>query len=407
MEFPIFLRRIAWRIRFLKWIYQITHLRSMVEVLCIIQTKIGLHESIKSFCEKANAVIQTRDHNSRFMLEELERLLQEISDHPTIREFLGHHERTIGGGSGMGEAWSSAKMHHFVISVNAWTGGKIYQFHFRERDSRHHITSDDIRREGHSCGESRRNQISQIRLNSGVSDEESRQIAREYVSTPRSEKGKYDPVQFNVPRTPRTPIFEDSVSIGSLMQTPRQTPRETPRQTPRLTPRFDKPEHFDFLLYILLSETFIFFLRDCYNLSKMQRSGKLWVLYDLLCYFKRIYGDRIFINHALQRSFFQSMRNDYIVKEALRIFFPKWRNDESLWVLRYDALDRQEEFINVVKMVAMHDLWQTQNQSKSNPGIFIYKCSKGAWMQDPTTFDFVLVSDDDLPKIMSQNIETA
>ena len=48
-----------------------------------------------------------------------------------------------------------------------------------------------------------------------------------------------------------------------------------------------------------------------------------------------------------------------------------------------------------------------QTQSSSKPGMFIYKCSKGAWVQHPETFEFTLVPPEVLPTRRIEIVESA
>jgi hypothetical protein len=163
----LFLKKIGWSFHYCKWIFDIEHLVSLVEVLECIAPKIGGHHSITSFLQKARAVIECGEHNSKQNLQELESLLQDISNHHQIRKFLGN-EPVIGGGSGIGEAWTSAKMNSFLECVASWNDGKIYRFQFSESDSRIGINSDDMRIHGHNVGPIHRAQIHQIWVNNGA-----------------------------------------------------------------------------------------------------------------------------------------------------------------------------------------------------------------------------------------------
>ena len=175
-----------------------------------------------------------------------------------------------------------------------------------------------------------------------------------------------------------------------------------------MTPRFDQKD-FSWLLEKLWSDEFLTYLRDCYNLLKIQGKGSLWVFYDILNWYKsqNRYENTIFLNQVLQETFFQSMRSNKLVLDALMIFLSDSLTDDSLWNLRYEPLSKQQDFFEVLQMVISHELWLNQTQSSSKPGIFIYKCSKGAWVQDPETLDFSLVPTDALPTRRTQNVEVA
>ena len=174
-----------------------------------------------------------------------------------------------------------------------------------------------------------------------------------------------------------------------------------------MTPRFDQKD-FSWLLDKFWSEEFLTYLRECYNLSNKSRTGALWDFYDLLNWYKnqKRYEDTIFFNRVLQETFFQSMRSNKLVLDALSIFLSNRPTDDSLWNLRHEPLSKQEDFFEVLRMVIRHELWQNQTQTSLKPGMFIYKCSKGAWVQDPETFDFVLVPPDVFPQLM-ENVNAA
>jgi hypothetical protein len=409
----LFLKKIGWWFHYCKWIFDIEHLVSLVEVLECIAPKIGGHHSITAFLQKARAVLQRGEHNSKQILQELESLLQDISNHQTIREFLGN-EPFIGGGNGIFEAWTSAKMHAFLECVASWNNGKIYRFQFSESDSRIGITSGDMHLHGHNVGAIHRAQIHQILVNNGapVTRPTALNEAKAAALTPRGEK--------------RISLASSSSSV----QTPRQTPRhsnvsakpvETPRpaisesvpisylvRSPMMMPHFDQ-KNSSWLLEKFWSEEFLTYLRDCYNLSMMERTGALWVFYDLLNWYKsqKRYEDTIFFNQVLQETFFQSMRSNKLVLDALSIFLSNRLTENSLWNLRHEPLSKQKDFFEVLRMVIRHELWQNQTQTSLKPGMFIYKCSKGAWVQDPESFDFVLVPHDALPTRRTQIVEAA
>jgi len=377
---------------------------SLVEVLECISPKVAVSTQITKFCDKAKRVIERGEHCSKYDLEELEELLREISNDSIVRKFLGGE--TIGGGSGGGEAWTSAKMHFFLQNVVSWQGGKIIPFYYRESYSRIGITSNDMRHHGHNVGAIFREQIHQIWVNNGrpVTRLTALNEARVAALTPRGKR--------------RSLLTSSSSSVP--VQTPRPlnvsaTPIDTPRidasyliRTPRMTPRFDQKD-FSWLLEKLWSDEFLTDLRDCYNLSKIQGKCALWVLYDLLNWYKsqKRYENTIFFNQVLQETFFESMRSNKLVLDALTIFLSYPITDNSLWNLRYEPLSKQQDFFEVLQMVIRHELWLNQTQSSSKAGVFIYKCSKGAWVQDPETLDFSLVPTDALPQRLTQIVEAA
>jgi hypothetical protein len=397
---------ISWLFHYNKWILNIEHLVSLVEVLESMAFKIGQCVEITAFCSKAKAVIQHGEHISKKDLEDLKRLLQEISNHPTIRQFLGRREPRIGGKSGIGEAWTSAKMHAFLQSFASWKGAKITKFQFNESDSRMGITADDMRHHGHNTGPIFRVQIHQIWVNNGCFDtrqnalNEAKAVA---LQTPRGgRRNSLDSSSSSV-QTPR-PL---NVSL-SPVSTPRTEYKQTPRPRMTITPRptFEQMDS-NFLLSTFFSEDFLDYLRDCYQLSKMTRSGNLWVLYDLLNWYKNMYQNSLYINSALQRTFIDSMRSNKLVTDALTILLSDSLTDDSLLNLRHKPLSKQEEFFEVLRMIIRHELWKIQTQSLVKPGMFIYKCSKGAWVQNPETLGFSLFSLDALPTQQTQIVKAA
>ena len=175
-----------------------------------------------------------------------------------------------------------------------------------------------------------------------------------------------------------------------------------------MTPRIESKD-YSWLLEKLWSDEFLTNLRDCYNLSKIQGKGALWVFYDLLNWYKsqKRYESTIFFNQVLQETFFESMRSNKLVLDALTIFLSYPITDNSLWNLRYESLSKQQDFFEVLQMVIRHELWMNQTQSSSKPGMFIYKCSKGAWVQHPETFEFTLVPPEVLPTRRIEIVESA
>lgn len=410
----LFLKKFGWWFHYCKWIYSIPHLVSLVEGLECIAPKIGGYNSINEFVAKAKAVIEHGEHVSKHMLQNLESLLQDISNHQTIRVFLGN-EPTIGGGSGLGEAWTSAKMHSFLHRIVSWEGGKIFRFHFRQSDTWIGVSSGDMHIHGRNVGALHRAQIHLIWENNGrpVTSPDAMIKAREIALTPRGEIRSSLASSSSSVQTPR-----QTLRPLNVLATPVSTPRTEPTgesvpinylvRTPRPTPRIEHI-YFSWLLEKLWSDKFLTSLRDCYNLSKMQRSGHLWVFYDQLNWYKSQvrYDGLIFFNHVLQKTFFDSMRSIKLVIDALTIFLSKPPTENSLWNLRFEPLSKQQDFFEVLQMVIMHEVWEIQTQTMSKPGMFIYKCSKGAWVQDPETFDFVLVPPDALPQRLTQIVEAA
>jgi hypothetical protein len=405
---PLFILKLFWFFRFSKWIYAIDHLESLVEFLECIASKVADSTQITKFCDKAKRVIERQEHRSKYILEELEELLQEISNDSIVRKFLGGE--TIGGGSGVGEAWTSAKMHSFLQNVVSWKGGKIFRFIYRESDSRIGITSNDMRHHGHNAGAIYRYLIHQIWVNNGrpVTIPTALNDARRAVLTPRGERRSSLTSSSSSVQTPRplnvlaTPVETSRTNVSESVQISYLV------RSPIMTPRFDQKD-FSWLLEKLWSDEFLTYLRDCYNLLKIQGKGSLWVFYDILNWYKsqKRYENTIFLNQVLQETFFESMRSNKLVLYALTIFLSDSPTDNSLWNLRYEPLSKQQDFFEVLQMVIRHELWLNQTQSSSKPGMFIYKCSKGAWVQDPDTLDFILVPHDALPTRSTQNIQSA
>ena len=408
VKLPLFIRKILWRLRFSKWIYRIEHLETLVKVLqCISPKLVNAQTKIQEFCKEAQIVINAGEHASKQILDKLESLLQEISNDSKLRRFLGRNEPTIGGGNGINEAWSSAKMHDFFHGIMLWETEKScnIRFSFNEEESLRVLTSNDIQLYGRTAGPLFRSRMHLIWLANG-------KISASFASLDSAR---------TIALTPRGERHTSIASSSSSIQTPQQTPRplnvlETPptvqisclNRPPMITPRFDEKDS-SWLLEKFWSEEFLAYLRDCYNLSRMERTGALWVFYDLLNWYKRQdrYKCAIFFNKVLQETFFQSMLSTKLVFDALTIFLSHPLTDNSLLNLRREPLSKQEDFFEVLRMVIRHELWQIQTQDSSNPSMFIYKSSKGAWVQDPESFDFVLVPHDALPQRLTKIVEVA
>ena len=428
-----FFKIIYWYFLFSKWLFNLSRLECLVQFFeCIMRGAHGrMHYSmdpILEFCRVARIIINNGEHTSRYLLEQLKELLQEISnmgrtnrnEFPMYR-FLTNGEPICGSSL---SRWSSAQLYHFMMQVLLWKGDttRLYRVEFDESIVQRNMNADDQRRWGTKCGPVFRQQINLVWMRNGLllnsfneakiavstprTSSEERLISivdtpRSYLNTSRSSVDK--------PMTPRT-IHASNLSLTSI---PPQSPRST-IQSPRsncgadgyLTraPKTFRNESGDrfFLLTSLLSDNFSFFLRDAYDLSRLNREGNLWFLHDRLAWFKGTYGNSILFNAILQDTFFDALYRSMIVKGAFRIFLADSPDEYSFDILRQRPLSKQEEFFEILKMVIMHELWLIQNQSELTTKVFMYKCPKGAWKQDPETFDFVLV-----PQTMAEMVKTA
>lgn len=401
--------RIKWFICFSKWIYDIVHLQSLVHVLESIETKMADSTKVNEFVGIASPIINQGNHRSKHQLKKLERLLNEISNDENIRKFLP--SENIGGGSGIGEAWTSAKMYDFQVKVLSWNGGKIYHFEFIESNSRLEINADDIHQHGHNVGAVWRAMIFKNWEKKGiVSTDKALNQSREIALTPRGQK--------------RNPLASSSSSVCSISSTPRvlngptisiipveipPTPRSirpTPRiyeltRSPQQTPRAN-PLDVYVLTFLLLDEEFLTFMKDCYELTRLENEGNIWSLYDYLSWFQKYYSrQNVLNNYQLERTFFGDLNEKPLIKDALRIFLKANPNEYSLGLLKMQPAKMQKEFLDTLKMVVMHELWMIQTEGK-NVTTFTYKVPQGVWVQDPKTFDFCFV-----PNTNTQNIESA
>lgn len=402
--------RIKWFFHFSKWIYDITHLQSLVYVLQLIERKMFDSTTVNKFVKIANPIIDRGNHRSKHLLKELEGFLQEISNDANIRKFLPHEN--IGGGSGIGEAWTSAKMYFFLLSVLSWENRKIQCFTFNEADSLIEITSDDIRQFGHNVGPIYRAKILQIWQKDGciMYDPNDRDDARVIALTPRGEKrnplASSSSSIYNVPSTPRV-LNGPTISIIPVenLPTPRSS-RHTTRiseltRSPKQTPRAN-PLDVYVLTFLLLNEEFLAFMKDCYELTRLEKKGNIWSLYDYLSWFQNHYSRQNVLNdYRLERTFFGDLFEKPLIKDALRIFLKANPNEYSLGLLKMQPAEMQKEFLDTLKMVVMHELWMIQTEGKKVTP-FTYKAPQGVWKQDPKTFDFCLV-----PNTQLQNIEAA
>ena len=400
----LFLKKIGWWFHYAKWIYDIEHLESLVKTLECIASKVADSTNLNKFCSVAKTVIQHGSHCSKYILQELEGLLQAISNDSVVRKFLGR-EPTIGGGT-FSDAWTSAKMHAFLQCIVFWQGAEIKRFVFREAESRMGITSDDMRYHGHNTGAIFRAQILQIWVNRGcpVTRLTALNEAKVIALTPRGERRtslalSSSSVQAPLPspRTERT-LIGSSIEM-SFMQSPRDERSSSARSnvriseltmSPQATPR-ENPMDIYFLVFSLLDQKLLAFMQDSHELSRLEKQGHIWFLYDNLSWFVRFYGrENLLTNPPLQRTFFQDLFESKLVKDALRIFLKKEPESTSLQILTKSSAEKQQEFLDTLKMVVMHELWIVQSEGKDVKP-FVYKAPQGVWMQNPETFKFSLV----------------
>jgi len=418
------IKRFYWYFRFSKWIFKLNRLEYLVQVLENFERAPGrgsysMHP-IPEFCNLARSVLNHGKHDSWYILQQLKELLQEISNmggqnHFPIRRFLGRQYPTIGGSFLF--SWSSAQMFHFMLQVLSWKGDtkRLYRFEFDESTLQHGMNADDIRHHGANLGPIFRERIMQTWQNGGclVTHLTALNEAKTAALTPRGERrqslsssssfvGTSMPIPMSSVETPRT-IYGSNLSLTSIPPTsPRQICEADGYLTRAPTTSRNEPKDRFFLLTSLLSENFSCFLRDAYDLSRLNREGNLWFLHDRLVWFKGTYGNSILFNAILQDSFFDALYRSKIVKDALTIFLAESPDEYSFDILRQRPLSKQEEFFEILKMVIMHELWLIQNQSELTTKVFMYKCKNGAWKQDPETFDFVLV-----PHTMAEMVRTA
>jgi hypothetical protein len=401
--------RIKWFFHFSKWIYDITHLQSLVYVLQSIEHKMFDSTTVNKFVKIANPIIDRGNHHSKHLLKELEGHLQEISNDENIRKFLPRGN--IGGGSGIGEAWTSAKMYFFLFYVLSWNGVKIFPFDFSEYNPRLQITADDIHQHGHNVGAIWRAMIfKNWKTKSIVSSDIAFNQGRVIALTPRGEKrnplASSSSSIYNVPSTPRV-LNGPTISIIPVenLPTPRSS-RHTTRiseltRSPKQTPRAN-PLDVYVLTFLLLNEEFLAFMKDCYELTRLEKKGNIWSLYDYLSWFQNHYSRQNVLNdYRLERTFFGDLFEKPLIKDALRIFLKANPNEYSLGLLKMQPAEMQKEFLDTLKMVVMHELWMIQTEGKKVTP-FTYKAPQGVWKQDPKTFDFCLV-----PNTQLQNIEAA
>jgi hypothetical protein len=406
-------KRFSWFFLFSKWIYDIVHLQSLVHVLESIAHKMADSTKVNEFVGIANPIIEVGNHRSKHLLKELKRLLHEISNDKNIHKFLPNED--IGGGSGIGEAWTSAKMYAFQVKVMSWGGSKkIIPFHFVESDSRIGITADDIHQHGQNVGPIFRAKILQNRQKGGIVPAYTAlNEARIIVSTPRGQgRNKLASSSSSVCSVPSTPRVLNGPTISIIPVDNLPTPltlRPTPRiseltRSPQQTSRAN-PLDVYVLTFLLLDEEFLTFMKDCYELTRLEKKGNIWFLYDYLSWFQKYYSrQRVLNDYRLESTFFEDLFEKELIKDALRIFLKANPNEYSLKLLKMQPAEMQKEFLDTLKMVVMHELWMIQTEGKDgNTGkTFIYKAPQGVWKQDSKTFDFCL-----FPNTQSENIEVA
>lgn len=396
----LFLKKIGWWFHYSKWIYDMEHLESLVKTLECIASKVYNSTNLTKFCGIAKTVIQHGSHCSKYILQQLESLLQAISDDSVVRSFLGRRETTIGGGT-FSDAWTSAKMHAFLECIVSWGGPKILRFRFREAESRFGITSDDMRYHGHNTGAIFRAQIHQIWVNHGcpVTRITALNEAKVIALTPRGER------RTSLASTPLPSQRTERTLIGSsiemtFMQSPRNEMSPSARRNVRISeltttslqasPRV-YPMDVYFLVVSLLDQYLLAFMKDSHDLTRLEAQGHIWFLYDNLSWFIRFYGrENLLTNPLLQRTFFEYLFESKLVKDALRIFLKKEPEATSLEILTKSSAEKQQEFLDTLKMVVMHELWIVQSEGKEVK-TFVYKAPQGVWMQHPETFKFSLV----------------
>lgn len=405
--------RIKWFICFSKWIYDIVHLQSLVHVLESIAHKMADSSKIDEFVKIANPIIERGNHRSKYLLKELERLLQEISNDEIIRKFLP--SENISGGSGIGEAWTSAKMYDFQLKVLSWGGSrKIIPFHFDESVSRLQITADDIHQHGHNIGAVWRAMIFQNRQKGCIVPEHIvLNQARKIALTPRGKRrnplASSNSSVYSVPSVPSTPRVLNGPTISIMQNDNIPTPRSSMRiseltRSPQQTPRAN-PLDVYVLTFLLLDEEFLTFMKNCYELTILEKKGNIWSLYDYLSWFQGHYSrQNVLTDYRLERTFFGDLFEKTLIKDALRIFLKANPNEYSLGLLKMQPAEMQKEFLDTLKMVVFHELWmiQTEGKDRKTGNTFIYKAPQGVWVQDPKTFDFCLV-----PNAQLENIEAA
>lgn len=398
MIVPLFIRKIVLRLRFSKWIYRIEYLETLVKVLQCIAPKLWVNAQtkIQEFCKEATRVIEAGEYTSKQILDKLESLLQEISNDSKLRRFLGRNEPTIGGGNGINEAWSSAKMHDFFHEIMLWETEKScnFRFSFNEEESLRVLTANDIQLYGPTAGPLFRSRMHLIWLANGKISASfaSLDSARTIALTPRLSR-------LTTSRSD-TPL---NFSSSSVMITPaQQEQKQEPIVSVRISELSRTPQEIPcFLQSSLLSKTFLQFLKDAHDLTGLGRKGNMWYLYDNLIFFLRVYGVNIYYNDILNGSFLDAISHSKLVKDALRICLNGEPEVDTLHSLTRGTNDNQSMFMDTLKMVVMHELWLIQNEGKVvSP--FVYKSPQGVWKQDPVTSYFLLI-----PVSLAQIVEAA
>jgi hypothetical protein len=405
MMLPLFILQLFWYIRFSKWVYQMEHLETLVQVLQCISPKLGItaQTKIQKFCTEARKIIHVGQHTSKQILKKLENLLQEISNDPKLRRFLGRHEPTIGGGVGINEAWSSAKMHAFLHAIVMWQNENScnYRFTFDMAYALSELNANDRSLFGPNAGRLFRSKIQMIWLKNGE------------ISTSAASLDSARTIALTSRLTTPRPMY--SRPLNSPMRTPRQQESTSAPINSQCTTRISElsrspPEFYGtigplnipfFLQSSLLSEAFLQFLKDAHDLTGLGRKGNIWMLYDNLFFFQRVYGVRIYNNPILNCSFLQAIFQSKLIKDTLKICLNGEPEVDTLHSLTKGTNDNQTMFMDTLKMKVMNELWLIQNEGKVvSP--FLYKAPQGVWKQDPVTLDFSLI-----PISLAQILEAA
>lgn len=395
MMLPLFILQLFWYIRFSKWVYQMEHLETLVQVLQCISPKLGItaQTKIDEFCTEARKIMHVGQHTSKQILKKLENILQEISNDPKLRIFLGRHEPTIGGGNRINEAWTSAKMHAFLHAIMMWQNENSckYRFAFDMAYALSELNANDRSLFGPNAGRLFRSKIQMIWLKNGEISTSAASLdsARTNALTPRLTTQR--------PMSPRR--------LNSPMRTPRQQESRlepiNSQRTTRISELSRSPPEFYgtigplnipfFLQSSLLSEAFLQFLKDAHDLTGLGRKGNIWMLYDnLFFFFRREYDVPIYYNDILNCSFLQAIFQSKIIKDTLKICLNGEPEVDTLHRLTEGTNDNQTMFIDTLKMKVMNELWLIQNEGKVvSP--FLYKAPQGVWKQDPVTLDFSLI----------------
>ena len=400
----MFLLIINWY-KYSKWIFDLVHLQSLGEVLSSI--KFFAHdnskEKIDEFLQHANSVIRNESHYSNFVLSELKRLLQEISDDPNIRQILGRNRPTIGGGTFFA-AWSSGKMCAFLKYVMLFKNDpcrRRFPFSFNHEDLVRGMTSDDMLHHGHNCGRIYRVEISKVfRRGEVLYSKKDFANSKVQALTPR---GTTREILMESPR--RTPVATQR-GTSSRTSTPLNLSRP---QTPRLE-HSAAPLDVYFFIQNFLSEHLLNFLHSSHSITGLDRSGPIWDLYSHLHgYTRNPYGvGYVIYNPSLQASFLQTLAGSELVKCALTVHLSKTFSDCSLATLRLQSKEQQERFFSILKtMVFRIAEWYCDQK---NGDVFLYDCPQGGfWRQDPNTLrmSYLKPSRQARPYTIIENVRSA